>query len=129
MSWTVYARCGDRSPLGDREAVEQAIASAVPGVRFYHEPSGPEKIAVTRERGVEFPEVVRRHLEQQPASRQGDFEGDGFFVWFFLGAEPQLGSLPVELRGESERAVPLLRQLAARTGWVVEGVSGEPITL
>ena len=125
MSWIVsYSRRADRSHLGDRQAIEEAIASVFPGVQFYCDPSGPERIAVMRERGVEFPDVIRRHLEQLPATRQGDFVGDGFSARFFLEAEPQsepqLDKLTVELRGETERAVAFLRQLAARIGWELD---------
>lgn len=124
MSYSVSIRRADRSPLGDLETVERAISAAFPGVQFYGEPSGAEKIEVMRARGVEFPDVLRQFLEQEPATRQGDFDSDfangGFFVRFFLGANAEVHTLLVELRGETERAGPFLELLSTQTGWVVD---------
>lgn len=119
MSWDVTIRHADGSPLGERESVKRAISAVFAGVQFYREPSGPEKIAAARAAGIEFPDILRQHFEQQSATEQADFESDGFSARFFLEAEPELLSVAVEIRGDTERAMPFLRRLSSQSGWGV----------
>jgi hypothetical protein len=105
----------DRLPLGDIEAVRRAVETDIPGVRFYREPSGVEKMAAA---GIEFPEVLRRHLEGSPAKTQADYEGDGFSIRFFLGTGPEVERMGAEVRGSGD-PLPELRRLVAATDWLI----------
>ena len=78
MPFEITIRRGDGLPLGRLDQVMSAISKAFPKVQFYREPSGMDKLAVLKEQGVEFPDVLRRHFEETPATLQGDHEGDGF---------------------------------------------------
>src|SRR4051794_16102544 len=97
-------RRADKSPLGDRAAGKLLMTLACPALRYTREPSGPEKIAAARVAGVKFPDILRKHLEQQPPTEVADFEGDGFSVRFFLGPEGELAALDAEVRGDTELA-------------------------
>jgi len=115
MPWELTIARADHAPLGDVEAVRRAVEAAIPGIRFYREPGGIEKIAAA---GIEFPEALRRHLESSPATTQADYEGDGFSIRLFLGAGPVVESVGAEVRGSGDPA-PELRRLAQGTGWVI----------
>jgi hypothetical protein len=115
MPWDLTIARVDQAPLGDVDAVRRAVEAAISGVRFYCEPSGLEKMAAA---GIEFPEILRRHLEGSPATTQADFEGEGFSIRFFLGTGPEVERMGAEVRGGGD-PLPTLRQLARATGWVV----------
>lgn len=74
MPWEITIRRHDGAPLGDLESVRQQITSALPAMQFYREPSGVEKIAAARAAGIEFPEIIRQHMEKRPATDQAAFE-------------------------------------------------------
>jgi hypothetical protein len=50
MPWEVTIRRGDGGPLGDISTVCAGIEAAVPGMRFFQEPSGADRIAAARAR-------------------------------------------------------------------------------
>jgi hypothetical protein len=52
MPWEITIVRPDRSPLGDVASVRKAVESAMPGIRFFRDPSGLEKMAAA---GIEFP--------------------------------------------------------------------------
>jgi hypothetical protein len=120
MPWDLTIARADRSPLGEIASVRQAVESALPDVRFYREPSGVEKIAAA---GIEFPEVLRRHLQSSPATTQADYEGEGFSIRLYLGAGPDVERMDAEIRGSGD-PLPALHRLAEATGWVVLEASG-----
>jgi hypothetical protein len=119
MSWEITMRRADKAPLGDRACVKLLMTLACPALRYMREPSGPEKIAAARTAGVEFPDIIRTHLEQQPPTEVADYVGDGFSVRYFLGSEGELDAHDAEVRGDTQRALPFFQQLAARMNWVV----------
>jgi hypothetical protein len=128
MPWELTILRRDRQPLGTDESVRQSLGAAFPGVQFYRDPSGPEKIAAASRAGAPFPETILEFLQSQPAREQADWEQEGTFVRFFLG-EPS-GVIPfvlVEVRGDHARAEPLLRELARASGWGIDhwAVGGE----
>jgi hypothetical protein len=85
-----------------------------------------EKIAALTDQGVEFPDVLRRQFEETPATKRGDFEGNGFSIRFFLGSGNETATVDAEVRGDTERAYPLLRKIAEENQWVV-AQCGNPI--
>ncbi len=113
----------DGSPLGDAASVRHAVESALPGVRFFRDPSGSEKIAAS---GIEFPEALRRHLEGAPATAQADYEGEGYSIRFFLGAGPEVERMDGEVRGDGDPG-PELCRLADLNGWVVLDADGTQV--
>ena len=127
MSWDLTLRRLDGIPLGERDPVQQVIELACPGVQFYREPSGAEKLASVPH--VTFPDVVRQHMETRTAQRQGDFDGPDFSLRFYLGDEDAttINVVDIEARGKTQNAVPLLRKLTTYTGWIVVDGWGDTI--
>lgn len=113
MPWEVTIGREDQNSLGELEAVQKAIESAIPGVEFYREPSGLEKMTAS---GIEFPEVLRSFLETAPATVQADFEGDGFSMRLYLGTGPVVQNIGLEVRGSGD-PMPCLQKLTSETGW------------
>ena len=126
MPWDLTIMRADRSPLGDIPSVRQAVEAALPGVEFYREPSGAEKIAAAGSLGIEFPEVLRRHLENSPAKTQADYESQGFSIRLYLGAGPGVERIDAEVRGSGD-PLPALHHLAMVTGWVILEAGGPQV--
>jgi hypothetical protein len=120
MPWEIAIVRPDRLPLGDVASVRHAVESEMPGVQFFRDPSGLEKMTAA---GVAFPEVLRRHLEGAPATTQADYEGQGYSIRFFLGAGPGVERMDAEVRGDGD---PLseLRRLAEKNSWVILEAGG-----
>jgi hypothetical protein len=129
MPWEVTIRRSDSEPLGDLAMVRRQIIDALPGIRFRREPSGSEKIAAARAVGIEFPDVLRQHFEQPPATEQAEFEGDGFSMVLYAFEAQPLRAVHVEVRGKGN-PVPVLAALCRPNGWVaVDDASGQPVEL
>ncbi len=129
MPWEITIRRADGAPLDDLEIVRQQILSALPNIQFQRESSGLEKIAFARAKGVEFPEVLLRHFEQQPAKERAEFNGDGFSVVLYGFEAQPLVAIHAEVRGDGNPA-PILAALCLPHGWVaVDDASGEPVEL
>ena len=129
VPWEITIRRADGAPLCDLAAVRQEIADALPSIQFLREPSGNEKIAAARAVGVEFPDIIRHHLENGPATERAEFEGNGFSVVLYgFEAEP-LSAIHAEVRGQGN-PLPVLAALCRPHGWVaVDDASGQPIEL
>ncbi|MGL4420437.1 MAG: hypothetical protein ACRCZF_07225, partial [Gemmataceae bacterium] len=108
----------DRSPLGELDSVQLQILDAVPGIQFFREPSGLEKIAAAAAQGVEFPEVIRNHFMNLPAKIGAVFEGEQYSVRFYGFSAQPLEVIHAEIRGEGN-PVPMLAALCFPQGWIV----------
>lgn len=129
MPWEVTIRRADGSALGDVESVQQQIVTAVPEMKFYREASGPEKIAIARAQGVEFPEVILRHFESMPAKLGAVFQGDMFTVSLYGFEAVPMQMIHAEIRGDGN-PVPVLAALCLPCGWVaVDDASGQTVDL
>lgn len=129
MPWEVTIRRADGAPLGDLEVVRQQITSALPTIQFHRESSGLEKIAFAQAKGVEFPEVLLRHFEQQPATERAEFSGDGFSIVLYGFEAQPLAAIHAEVRGDG-KPLPILAALCLPHGWVaLDDASGEPVEL
>jgi hypothetical protein len=129
MPWELTIRRADGAPLGDLAGVRQQIAAALPAMQFHRELSGPETIAAARAVGVEFPDIIRQHLEQRPATEQAEFEGDGFSVVLYGFEANPLSAIHAEVRGNGNPA-PMLAALCRPHEWVaVDDASGQPVEL
>jgi hypothetical protein len=120
VPWEITIKRSDGGCLGAQADVRAAIERAFPGVQFYREPSGAEKLA-SLPAGVEMPEFIRSVWAGQGAKLQGDFDGDDYSLRFYLGEEGStaLQSVEVEARGASRPAMPLFEALTLATGWIV----------
>src|SRR5262249_5299463 len=127
MAWTVLIRRADRAPLGSRDALRPVFLARLPGLAFYREPSGPEKLAATK---IAYPEVIRKHFESAPAEVRADFASGDLHLRFFFGPEgqDQIDSVAVEVRGGVEPA-PVLLALCAPDGWGAEEPDGARLHL
>jgi hypothetical protein len=129
MPWEITIRRADGARLGDLAEVRQHLSAALPAIKFRREPSGIEKIAAARAVGVEFPEIIRQHLEQRSATEQAEFEGDGFSVVAYGFERQPLDAIHVEIRGEGN-PVGVLAALCLPQGWIVVDDSiGQPVEL
>jgi hypothetical protein len=129
MPWEVTIRRADGAPLGDMATVRQQIVAALPAIRFERESSGQEKLAFARAKGIEFPEVLRQHFEQQLATERAEFYGDGFSIHLYGFEAQPLAAIHAEVRGDSNPA-PVLASLCNPHDWVaVDDASGQPIDL
>lgn len=129
MPWEVTIRRSDGSALGTLESVQQAIVTAVPGMHFYREASGPEKIAIAREKGVTIPDVIVRHFENMPAKVGAVFQGEHFTVSLYgFDAQP-LVAFHADVRGDGN-PVPLLAALCRPNDWIaIDNASDTPFDL
>jgi hypothetical protein len=120
MPWEIAIKRPDGGSLGSQREVRTSIEAAFPGVRFFREPSGPEKLE-SLPPGTVLPDVIREHWARQQASMQGDFEAEGYSLRFYLGAvdSKALDSVDVEARGASRPAMPFFDALTLATGWIV----------
>jgi hypothetical protein len=117
MPWEVRIRRADGAPLGDAAIVRQQIESTLPAIQFYRESSGAEKIAAARAAGVEFPDVLRQHLENRPTTERAEYVGDRYtMVLYGFEAQP-LCTINVELRGDGN-PMPVLAALCRPNGWM-----------
>jgi hypothetical protein len=129
MPWEITIRRVDGAPLGDFVSVRQQIELALPPIRFYRAPSGPERIAAARATGVEFPDVIRKHLEQSPAKDEAEFEGEGISIRLYGFGNQPLDAIHAEVRG-SGNPVPALTALCRPNGWfAIDDANRQPVDL
>jgi hypothetical protein len=108
----------DGKPLGLVAQVQKALAAAFPGVVLGRLPSGVEKIQAAQERGVDFPDVLRQHLESSPARWGGDYEGPDFSAQFHFGMAEVVQHVDVVLYGTTVASEPNFALLEREYGWV-----------
>ena len=60
MPWELKITRPDNLPLGDLQAVQDAVRKGVPSVKFYRSPSGLEKLSQSK---VQLPDVLVRNGE------------------------------------------------------------------
>jgi hypothetical protein len=85
------------------DAVREQIIAGLPGIQFYREPSGAEMIAAARAAGVEMPEVIRKHMEQQSAEERAEYRGDDFSVELYGFEAQPLRAVLAEVRATATR--------------------------
>jgi hypothetical protein len=108
----------DGKPLGEVAQVQQALASVFPGLVCGMLPSGQDKIRAAAEKGIEFPEVLRKNFESLPERHAADYEGRDFSAEFILGASEIVEHIDVVLRGKTIASDPTFETLHERFGWV-----------
>jgi hypothetical protein len=129
MPWELTIRSPDNADLGDTATVREKITAAIPGIQFHIEPSGAKQIAAARAIGVEFPEIIRKHMEGRPARLQALFEGDAFVMELYGFDSQPVSLFYVDIRGNGN-PMPALAALCVTNGWVaIENASGQPLIL
>src|SRR5262245_12808574 len=108
---------GNGAPLGQRGNVVATLSRYFPGSLFGWLPSGQEQLALMRQRGIEPPDVMREHLERQPAKFRGDWEGPTFGVEFHFGSDERIQEIDVVLRGKTTDSDGVFGRLQHEQGW------------
>jgi hypothetical protein len=116
MILDMVLRRADGRPLGTFEQVQATLSRLCPGVDFGWTTSGPEKVRLADERGVQLPEAIRQWMETLPALLEGIYEGDGFLVEFGLGCQEPVESLHVAPHGDVPELERLLAALESEFG-------------
>lgn len=127
MGWTIRIRHADGRSLGPIEALRELVTKSLPGIQFYREPSGKEKLAAYN---IDFPDVIRKHLEGAPAEIRADWEVEDLFLRFFFGPEhlTEIDAFSVEVRGDGN-PIPFVSGLCSPNAWVAEGPDGAELDL
>ncbi|MBA4064245.1 MAG: hypothetical protein C0501_11125 [Isosphaera sp.] len=125
MATECTLRRADGRPFGSFAEVQALIHRLFPAVVFGWTTSGPDKLRIAKERGVEFPPVIRESLETLPSLLEGVAEGDGYHVTFGLGHEEPVACLYVTPRGNAPELGRGLTGLEAAAGARLE-LSGDP---
>jgi hypothetical protein len=120
-------RRADGQPLGTFAQVQAVLCRLFPGIDFGWTTSGPEKVRLAAERGVELPEAIRRWMETLPSLLEGVVEGDDFRVEFGLGDREPVPCLFVEPRGLSPELDRLLTALEAEYGGELVVSGSDPV--
>lgn len=124
MATELTLRRADGRSFGSFEEVQALIRGHFPTVRFCWTASGPEKLRIARERGIELPPVIREAMEALPSLLEGAVEGDGYHVTFGLDHEEPVPCLYVTPRGDAPELRRGLAALEAEAGAEFK-VSGE----
>ena len=117
MAWKGTIRRPDGRPLGNRASVKEAIEAAFPGVTY--SPGSGAEVDWAALSSLHIPDDVMAALMSEPAPEEGTFRGGGFLVRFSFG-RGEVIAVGVEVEGESEPALALLRSLATPRQWAVK---------
>ena len=129
MPWEVTIRRSAGESLGSITAVLDQVQAALPGVQLYREPSGADRVAAARARGVEFPDPIRQIFERQPARVRAVLEENGVSVLLYGFEADPLVALHAEVRGDGD-PVPILAAVCRPRGWIaVDDAAGQPVDL
>jgi hypothetical protein len=129
MPWEVTLQRIDRQHMGELTALRTCIESAVPDIQYHTEPSGLEKLEAAKKMGVEFPDVLRTHFENLPATLNAVYTAENLMVRIYGFESQPLTKLHAEIRG-CENPAPVLRQLCAMNSWTaLDDQSGTNIEL
>jgi hypothetical protein len=82
VPWTIIIQCRDGGLLGHIDASRDRFTEGIPGLEFYPEPNGKQKLAASN---IDCPEVVHRHLERSAPQIQADCQMENLSLRFFLG--------------------------------------------
>lgn len=108
----------DGRPLGTLAEVRRALVDVFPGIVLGQNLSDPERIRIAAERGIEFPEILRKTLERIPAKFGADYVGPEFSAEFVLGADETVQTVDVVLYGNTVAAERMFEALKRKFGWM-----------
>lgn len=116
MAWEVTFQRTDLQALGDVPTLRNALEAAVPGIQYYTEPSGLQKLDAAAKMGVKFPEVLIKHFENLPAKLYAVYSTDELTVTIYGFEAKPLIRLHAEIRG-TQNPAPILRILCQHNSW------------
>jgi hypothetical protein len=125
MPWTILITRTDGEPLGDVDTVRAAIGRQLPQTKFWRDPSGADMAAFLPAEHRQFFMQLVGHI---PADERGLYEKDSFTLELFLGSQPVVKSITVDVRGDGN-PLPALRRLCEPLVWRVREPGGKPIEL
>jgi hypothetical protein len=128
MPWTLIISRADGEPLGAVERVRAVIEQRLTGSRFSRNPSGAEKVVGMERRRVVMPPELRQILCNLSADERGVYDSGGISLEFFLGTDPTVKSLTIDVRGGGD-PIPALRLLCEPDGWQIRELSGVALDL
>lgn len=108
----------DGKPLGTVPAVQQALASAFPGIKFGREPSGAEKLRIATAQGITFPDIFRKHFESSRAQEGAEYQGPEFSAQFHFGPDEVVQQVDIVLYARTTASEPMFTLLEERYGWI-----------
>ena len=114
----------DASPIGSLDDVQALIRSVFDSVAFAWTQSGPDKLKLAEERGIEFPPALAKSLETLPSLLEGQAAGDNWQVSFGLGYSEPVMCLYLTPRDPGNALEKQLAALEAAIGGKIV-VSGE----
>jgi len=120
----------DKEPIGLFDAVQSMIREVFPTVKFAWTVSGPDKLKLAVERGIDFPAELREALKTLPSLLEGYYESEGMFIELGLGFEEPVKCLYVTPRGSSTALLLKLSELEVKVGgkFVVSGEETNRLT-
>jgi hypothetical protein len=108
----------DTHGLGVLPAIQRQLSNALPGIEFYKEPSGEERLAAMKEQGIEIPDSLKSIFARTKGSYRGIYKGDDFSFEFCFGHETTVDHAFLDVRGSGE-PLPALQHLMLTTGWAI----------
>src|SRR5262245_33213606 len=129
MPWELTIRRADNAPMGPIDVVRKKVTDCLPGLQFYMEPSGAEKLAASDARGIVLPDVIREMWQKQPALEQADYDEGTFHMRLFGFGHVPLISVDAEIRGNGN-PLPAIAALCRPNGWIaIDLANGQPVDL
>ena len=129
MPWELTIRRRDNTPMGEMDLVRQQMTRSLPGLQFYLEPSGAEKLAALDARGISMPEFTREFLRGRPAVEQADYDGESFSIRLYGFDQVPLVSVCAEIRGNGN-PLPAIAALCRPNGWIaIDIANNQPVDL
>jgi hypothetical protein len=124
MATEFLLRAADEQPLGSFEQVQSLLLEIFPETKFNWSSSGPEKLKLAEQHGVEFPRELKKSLETLPAFYQGIYVKGQNCVHFVLGEAEPVTCLYVTPRGDADELDSALTRLEQKIGGEFE-ISGD----
>jgi hypothetical protein len=110
----------DGRPLGHRDYLVRIFERHFRGIEFGWTPSGPERLATARSRGVEYPPAVREYYETAPSQFEGLWEGPDGWLQLYWDGEVGATHLNLEFRGEWNQSDTIWSEILPQYGWQIE---------
>ncbi len=103
----------DGRSIGSFHEVQGVISEIFPETRFYWTTSGPEKLKMAEERGIQFPPELHQSLTSLPSLLEGIYEsGDAGAISFGLGFQEPVHRIYVTPLGWSDELELAIEHLA-----------------
>ncbi len=126
MPWNVTIRSNNDPILGKCESVIKILDNVFPGIDYWEEPSGAEKVKDAESQGVNYPASVRHDMMQTPSYLQACYAVGNSNILFKMASSGEVDEISISVRG-SDNPLPCLQRFADY-GWnVIEECSGDPV--